>query len=169
MVWAMSMSMSEISTSPSPSGKHREGVRPYPEVALTAHARTTVPYLWHPLVYGEFTSASDDHPLCSEDFQEALWNIGASVHQAGGHADPDPDPDQDEVETEVAHGALGCPPWNDPCVREEALCWVLLAQFASDEHAGMMWGDCGTLYWLIRPEVLAERRFDRAMFTCQCS
>ncbi|MBY8840476.1 YwqG family protein [Streptomyces sp. SP2-10] len=142
-----------------------EGIRPYSEVALTARMRMTAPYLWHPLVYREFASASDDHPLWDEDFREALWDIGASVHQIGGHADPD----QDEVESEVAHGALGCPPWNDPRIQEEALRWVLLAQFGSDEHAGMMWGDLGTLYWLIRPEDLAERRFDRAMFTWQCS
>ncbi|MEV6794922.1 DUF1963 domain-containing protein [Streptomyces sp. NPDC051320] len=25
------------------------------------------------------------------------------------------------------------------------------------------------LYWLIRPEDLADRRFERAMFTWQCS
>ncbi|MFD3645178.1 DUF1963 domain-containing protein [Streptomyces cyaneofuscatus] len=33
----------------------------------------------------------------------------------------------------------------------------------------MMWGDAGVLYWLIRPEDLAERRFERAMSTWQCS
>ncbi|MGG7575788.1 DUF1963 domain-containing protein [Streptomyces sirii] len=45
---------------------------------------------------------------------------------------------------------------------------MLLAQFDSDDDADMMWGDCGALYWLIRPEDLADRRFDRAMFTWQC-
>lgn len=33
----------------------------------------------------------------------------------------------------------------------------------------MMWGDCGALYWLIRPQDLREQRFDRALFTWQCS
>lgn len=33
----------------------------------------------------------------------------------------------------------------------------------------MTWGDAGALYWLIRPKDLAERRFDRARFTWQCS
>ncbi|WP_307936554.1 DUF1963 domain-containing protein [Salinispora arenicola] len=32
-----------------------------------------------------------------------------------------------------------------------------------------MWGDVGMLYWLIRPEDLTARRFDRALFTWQCS
>ncbi|WP_256340270.1 DUF1963 domain-containing protein [Streptomyces sp. 2231.1] len=72
------------------------------------------------------------------------------------------------METEVAHGAPGCSPWDDPRIREEALRWVLLAQFGSDDDANMMWGDCGTLYWLVRPKDLAERRFDRAMFTWRC-
>lgn len=29
----------------------------------------------------------------------------------------------------------------------------------------MMWGDVGTLYWMIRPEDLAAQRFDKALFT----
>ena len=29
-----------------------------------------------------------------------------------------------------------------------------------DDAANMMWGDVGTLYWMIRPEDLAARRFD---------
>ncbi|MFC8285697.1 DUF1963 domain-containing protein [Streptomyces cyaneofuscatus] len=36
------------------------------------------------------------------------------------------------------------------------------------DAADMMWGDAGVLYWLIRPEDLAERRFERAMLTWQC-
>lgn len=31
--------------------------------------------------------------------------------------------------------------------------------------AGMMWGDVGTLYWLIRPEDLAARDFGASSFT----
>lgn len=141
------------------------GLTAYAEVPLVAWAETTAPYLWHPLVYREFGPMDDEHPLWDEDFKEALWDLGESRHRIGGHADPV----QDEVETEVAHGALGCPPWNDPRINEEALRWLPLAQFDSDDDAGMMWGDGGSLYWLIRPEDLAARRFDRAMFTWQCS
>lgn len=142
-----------------------EGIQPYPEVPLTAHVETTAPHLWHPVVYREFAPMPDDHPVWDEDFQEALGDhSGGTEHRIGGHAHPV----QGEVETEVAHGALGNPPWNDPRIKEEALRWVLLAQFDSDDDADMMWGDCGALYWLIRPEDLAEGRFDRAMFTWQC-
>ncbi|MFF4601800.1 YwqG family protein [Streptomyces sp. NPDC001339] len=142
-----------------------EGLEPYPEVPLTARAETTAPYAWHPVVYREFAPMPDDHPLWDGDFREALWDHSEGTrHRVGGHATPV----QDEVESEVARGILGSPPWGDPRIKEEALRWVLLAQFDTDDDADMMWGDCGTLYWLIRPEDLANRRFDRAMFTFQC-
>ncbi|MEV4434627.1 YwqG family protein [Streptomyces sp. NPDC049555] len=142
------------------------GIRPYREVPLTARVESTAPYDWHPVVYREFDPMDDDHPLWDEDFREDVYErVDDSKHRIGGHASPD----QDDVETEVAHGTLGSPPWNDPRIPQEALRWVLLAQFGSDDDAGMTWGDLGTLYWLIRPEDLAARRFDRAMFTWQCS
>ncbi|MEU8686331.1 YwqG family protein [Streptomyces sp. NPDC048611] len=143
-----------------------EALRPYPEVALTARVETTAPYSLHPAVYREFAPMPDDHPVWDEEFEEALWDhFEGAEHRIGGHAHPV----QDEVESEVARGALGSPPWDDPRIEEEALRWVLLAQFDTDDDADMMWGDCGALYWLIRPEDLARRRFDRAMFTWQCS
>ncbi|GES32075.1 YwqG family protein [Streptomyces angustmyceticus] len=142
-----------------------EGIRPYPEVPLTSRVETTAPYARHPVVRHEFAPVPEDHPVYGDAFEEALWDHSAGTeHRIGGHADPV----QGDVETEVARGALGSPPWDDPRIGEEALRWVLLAQFDSDDDAGMMWGDCGALYWLIRPEDLAARRFDRAMFTWQC-
>lgn len=42
---------------------------------------------------------------------------------------------------------------------------MLLAQFDSNYAANMTWGDVGTLYWMIRAEDLAARRFDRALST----
>ena len=53
-------------------------------------------------------------------------------------------------------------------VAAEEPAWVLLTQFDSDRTANMMWGDVGRLYWMIRPEDLAARRFDQALFTWQC-
>jgi uncharacterized protein YwqG len=140
-------------------------IRPYPEVRLTAHLETTAPHPEHPAVSREFAPMSDDHPVHQEDFEEALWNLfEGAEHRIGGYATPV----QGEVEFEVARGALGSPPWHDPRILEEALRWVVLAQFDTDDDADMMWGDCGVLYWLIRPEDLARRRFDRAMLTWQC-
>ncbi|MBH5333956.1 DUF1963 domain-containing protein [Streptomyces pactum] len=142
-----------------------EGLPPYPEVPLAARLETTAPYPWHPVVYREFAPMPDDHPVWGEEFREAVDELTAGTeHRLGGHATPV----QDEVEAAVARHALGCPPWNDPRIGQEALRWVLLAQFDSDDDAGMMWGDAGALYWLMRPEDLALRRFDRARFTWQC-
>lgn len=149
-----------------------EGLEPYPEVRLTAEVEMTAADAYHPLIHREFTpgqppSATEDHPVCGEEFLESLWELaeGEPEHRVGGHADPVQNP----VEVEVAHAALGGRvSWEDPALAEEALGWQLLAQFDSDEAADMMWGDAGVLYWLIRPADLAALRFDRAMFTWQC-
>jgi uncharacterized protein YwqG len=39
--------------------------------------------------------------------------------------------------------------------------WRLLAQFQSDRPTGMDWGCGGMIYFWIREEELAARRFDR--------
>ena len=46
--------------------------------------------------------------------------------------------------------------------------WVLLFQLVSDDDAGMMWGDLGTLYFMIRKQDLANCRFNRAWMIFQC-
>ena len=46
--------------------------------------------------------------------------------------------------------------------------WQLLAQFVSDEEGDMQWGDEGTLYFWIRSEDLANRRFENAWQILQC-
>ncbi|MEU9309425.1 DUF1963 domain-containing protein [Streptomyces sp. NPDC048256] len=107
-----------------------------------------------------------DHPVCAQEFLDGLWKIGGAGHQVGGH----PYSVQDPVEIEVAQAVLdGQVSLDDPRLSDEAGGWSLLAQFDSEACADMMWGDAGALYWLIRPRDLAERRFDRAMFTWQCS
>jgi uncharacterized protein YwqG len=46
--------------------------------------------------------------------------------------------------------------------------WILLLQLDSDPDADLMWGDAGLLYYWIRAEDLAARRFDRVWMTLQC-
>jgi uncharacterized protein YwqG len=43
--------------------------------------------------------------------------------------------------------------------------WRLLVQVASDDDAGMMWGDVGQLYYC----VASAARPEEALFTMQCS
>jgi uncharacterized protein YwqG len=46
--------------------------------------------------------------------------------------------------------------------------WMLLLQVDTDDEAGWMWGDCGTLYyWIRRPDLLAGR-FDRVWMIFEC-
>ncbi|GAA3366500.1 DUF1963 domain-containing protein [Streptomyces antimycoticus] len=138
------------------------GLTPYPELPLTVHMAPSAPDFDLPAL----TAA------CGEDafpdaFERAIWDHqSGAAHQIGGHAQAV----QGAVEIVVAHGALGGRDvsWEDPRLDEEAGRWVLLAQFDSDEDADMMWGDCGALYWLIRPDDLAAGRFEEAMFAWQC-
>ncbi|MEU3877361.1 MULTISPECIES: YwqG family protein [Streptomyces] len=143
-----------------------EQLEAYPEVPLTVRVEATAPDIWHPVVREAF--GSDDSSLegWPEEFTDALYDRKPGPgHQVGGHAHPVQNP----LEYEIAHAALGQDVrWDDPRVAEDAGNWVLLAQFDTDGDADMMWGDCGALYWLIRPADLAALRFDRAMFTMQC-
>ncbi|WP_330452554.1 MULTISPECIES: YwqG family protein [unclassified Streptomyces] len=147
------------------------GLKPYPVVPLTARVEMTATEPWHPSVRAAFAPGAPlgnryDHPVCSQEFIDGLWEFDGEVgHQIGGHAHSVQNP----VEIEIAEAVLdGEVPWDDPRLSEEAGNWLLLAQFDSEDAADMMWGDAGALYWLIRPEDLAERRFERAMFTWQC-
>jgi uncharacterized protein YwqG len=109
----------------------------------------------------------DDWPY-EDPFQQEVGQVAPQVprHRIGGHAFPV----QDAVELDVAHAQLGGEvPYGDPAVHREALRWAMLAQFGSEHWAKMMWGDSGTLYWLIRPTDLAARKFQAASFTWQCT
>ncbi|MGW7578985.1 YwqG family protein [Streptomyces sp. NPDC054765] len=132
---------------------------PFPLLPLTARTVMTAPHPSHPrarAVFAPGTSGpgSYDHPVYEDEFVDELTEFECEddadcVHQIGGYADSI----QDLVEIEVADAQAGE--------------WVLLAQFDGEDEADMVWGDSGMLYWLIRPQDLAERRFDRAMFTWQ--
>jgi uncharacterized protein YwqG len=46
--------------------------------------------------------------------------------------------------------------------------WELLLQLDTDERTDWMWGDCGRIYFWIRRQDLAERRFENAWLVLQC-
>lgn len=46
--------------------------------------------------------------------------------------------------------------------------WQLLLQIDTDDRPGWMWGDSGRIYYWIRRQDLAERRFDKAWAILQC-
>lgn len=148
------------------------GLRAFPRISLAARPGLTAAEPWHPRIRDAFAPGAPlgnryDHPVCAQQFLDALWEFDeVPGHQIGGL----PHSIQNPVEIEVAEAVMdGDVSWGDPALDAEIGEWVLLAQFGSDDASEMMWGDGGALYWLIRPADLAERRFDRAMFTWQCS
>lgn len=95
------------------------------------------------------------------------------LHQLLGHASPIQRDMQLECQL-VANGIdVGGPEGYEDPRRAElepgALSWRLLFQLDSEESAGMMWGDLGRLYFWIRDEDLANRRFDQAWMILQCA
>lgn len=89
------------------------------------------------------------------------------VHRLLGYADPD----QGDVYI-AAHGNSARTPfdtWETPAHYRAAAGWRLLLQVDSDPQRDMMLGDLGVLYFLIRPDDLAARRFDRVWVDWQQS
>lgn len=141
----------------------------YPAIELRAEPVLTWPTWEHPDLHDENWPAEGWRGLF-EELDAVRQVTPGPVHQVGGH----PDPVQGPVEIEIAYGQLSdggrnALDWSDPAITVESREWQLLAQFDSDDAAGFMWGDCGVLYFMIRPQDLAAGAFDRASFTWQCA
>jgi len=149
------------------------GVRVYPEQRYVGRTIMTAPGWEHPDLGDAFKSPGQDHrsfmehPVNADAFLEALHERhSGQAHQVGGYADPVQGP----VEHEVALAALNNEvPYGDPRLDEEARRWELLLQVDTDDDLGMLWGDCGALYWMARPTDLAAGNFNEISFTWQCS
>jgi hypothetical protein len=144
----------------------------YGESCPTGRSILTFPGWEHPDLRAEFmTSGEDDrafmdHPVCGDDFQEALYERHSGpVHQIGGYADTVQGP----VEAEIAELVLGKVPWGDERAISEAARWELLLQVDTDDPLRMEWGDAGVLYWLARPDDLLRGDLTQITFTWQCS
>ena len=78
-----------------------------------------------------------------------------------------------------AHQILGCASviQNEPAKECEwwavpktsAREWLLLLQIESDDNIEAMWGDMGTLYYMIRRADLSSKRFEETWLIMQCS
>ncbi|MET7479060.1 YwqG family protein [Streptomyces sp. NPDC005648] len=143
----------------------------FSRVELSADTEQSAPDLWLPQVRQALLGDTRHWPHPREtpaelkSFLRAFGRLRTRIgHQIGGHAVPVQGP----VEYDIANAALGgTHAWGAEPLDQEAERWILLAQFDSDADAKTVWGDEGTLYWLIRPEDLATRRFDRARLTAQ--
>jgi hypothetical protein len=144
-------------------------------VDLAADVEQSAPDLWLPqsrqALLGEGQLWPDrprETPAGLKPFLRAFGDLRGDIgNQIGGHALPVQGP----VEYEIADAALSGihAEWGDCLLDQEAERWILLAQFSSTSDASMTWGEEGalTLYWLIRREDLAARRFEQARLTAQ--
>jgi len=100
-------------------------------------------------------------------------SAGPTSHKLLGY----PEPIQNPMEIECAMTSNGVYMGDavrredDPRFKKLAAAkydWKLLMQVDSDDAANMMWGDVGRLYFWIRDQDLAARRFDKAWMIFQC-
>ena len=149
------------------------GATTYRAVPLVGDQIVTGPDWEHPALAQAVAGLSDaDRAFVADAFNSDPFRIAMSDkiyyprHRLGGYADPV----QGSVEVGVAQERLGGNvSFGDPILFYEARQWTSLVQIDSDDDAGMMWGDSGCLYWLMRVDDIAARRFDAAEFTFQCS
>jgi len=113
---------------------------------------------------------TEDEEAKYEDFLRSYW--GGICHQMLGH--PAQLQGDMRFECQFASNGVYCGDGDyleDPRVEQLAADydrWVLLLQLDSDGKPGMMWGDCGRLFFWIRREDLAARRFDKNWMVLQC-
>lgn len=125
---------------------------------------------------GEF-----DPPLSQEELEALnqfiiadLTVSNAPCHQLGGYPEAIQGPM--EAECSLASNGVYCGSsflhGGEEVIQElerRASEWRLLLQIDTDDDLGMMWGDCGRLYYWIRGEDLLRCAFDRAWLILQCS
>jgi hypothetical protein len=149
------------------------GINGYQRVELTAEPVMSFPQFEHPDLHAAFKDPGADlraflnHPVNNDAFLKALRARHAGpCHQVGGYATPVQGPVEYEVAVAAPGGGIR---GDDQHVQAEQARWTLLAQIDSDGRAGMMWGDCGALYWLSRREDLTGSRLGPTSFTWQCA
>ncbi|HEY5994070.1 MAG TPA: YwqG family protein [Gallionellaceae bacterium] len=121
-------------------------------------------------------SDSDDEDEAFEKAQELREEIfgGRPQHQIGGYPNPIQN-DTMEIECQLASNGLylgDSSGYEDPrakALMQGAEDWRLLFQIDTDDDAGMMWGDCGMIYFWIRAADLARKDFSNVWMVLQCS
>jgi uncharacterized protein YwqG len=94
------------------------------------------------------------------------------AHQLFGYPSPMQVNNMD-LECQLASNGLGGDArWYDPRAEQVAAGrseWRFLFQLDSDDDVGMMWGDCGKLYFWIKKADLEEMRFENCWMILQCA
>ena len=106
----------------------------------------------------------------TEKVQEVFYDINSLLEQTDSHLLGLAASVQGDVRAE-------CQEWANGLTYEEAKAqglldrrddWQLLLQLDSDESMNWMWGDVGSIYFMIRREDLQARRFENAWLIMQC-
>lgn len=144
----------------------RHSFRPYTLVRAVSHPdeqRLTT----------NLTSLTDEEGEALHEFAQGGQQEGA-MHQVLGFPAP-VQSDGMELECQLASNgvyvgdAKGYEDPRVPVLTPGAADWRLLLQVDSDEGAGMMWGDCGMLYFWIREADAKARHFDNVWMILQCA
>jgi len=116
-----------------------------------------------------------------EDYDEALEKLGVDMeaenHKLLGYADIIQNEMLSECERVTrglycgdASGYQDASEDEEAAIQRGAKDWILLLQLTTLENEDWewMWGDCGMLYFYIKRQDLAARRFENAWFILQC-
>jgi uncharacterized protein YwqG len=146
-----------------------DGTAVFPSWSVTPQRVLTVPDMWDPAVADLYDR---DRDRVRDAYRGLEAGQPAPRHRVFGW--PEPVQDAMQLECQLASNGIhvgGPEGYRDPRVREleeGASDWRLLWQIDTDEDAGWMWGDVGTIYYWIRRQDLAAGRFDRTWLVLQC-
>lgn len=121
----------------------------------------------------------DPYSISDDDFDEIesrryAGYDGQPHHQIGGCPDTVQNDDM-ELQAQLAANGIylgdssGYEHPRFESLKAGAQDWQLLLQVDTDEDLGMMWGDCGLIYFWIRKQDLAKGDFSRTWMILQCS
>ena len=145
-----------------------------PEMAVQFTARKSYPGYEELSIHGNIDCTWDD-------YDETIERLGIDTetddHKLLGYADII----QNEMlsDCERVSRGLYCgdpksyqetPADEELSIQNSAKDWLLLLQLTTltKDDWELMWGDCGKLYFYIRKQDLAEKRFENAWFSLQC-
>ena len=160
----------ESATRPAPGG-----TSPFPRLDLGGNLIATAPDNENATLIAAYGDPNDpvayaEYPTTDPDGTDFWKDVSAfrrdnwPHHRVGGYSLPV----QGAVEPEGAEAFHPGKEADAEAARKElATDLVLLIQIDSDPRVGMAWADAGRLYWMIRREDLAARRFEKATFTWQ--
>ncbi len=148
-----------------------QGATTFAEIWLRSVQTLTAPGWEEPVMNEIWERNRDGLSAIDEVLREGGWP-GAPRHQVGGWPILEQNPIW--LESQLASNGLyvgDSTGYADPRAAQlepGADDWQLLLQLETDETAGWMWGDVGSLYYTIRQQDLADRRFEQIWMIFQC-